>query len=317
MKFSFARFAPKWYGVGIFLLVWVSIWLCIFLFMLQPLGGVISLKYGVFSGGIGLLLTLPIFVLMWLRTDLIKKPPRESILKIVLQALFFCIVIWLVLPLPSNVLLAPTTHINLSFQGEKSGFVDIIWLRSDLGDIPFQSLKLNTSSQIEPESIRINLDTEGKAELSWIGRAWKQVSIVMKAGYPVQVTSTIDSKTLFFDLDPKINKEYEMVLPVKNQAFYQIINLLVLPFFFITVGYLLFLFVIIFRDSLNPIRFFSNVISKTRYESLVRWTWVLITLIFTMLAFSTIATGFINRMYMDDFCDFNIIHRHGFLGARS
>ena len=241
MRSSPKRFPPKWHSIVILLLVWGSIWLCIYLFMLQPLGGIISQKYAAISGGIGLLFTLPLFGLMWLRPDIIGSPTRETLVRIFFQTLFFCLVVWFVLPLTRNIILAPTTNISLGFQGEKNGYVDIIWLRSGLGDIPFQSLKLDHDGQIKPDSFRINLDKDGRAELSWSGRVWKQVSLVMETSHPLTITSSINNETAHFNLDPTIQRVYEMVLPIKKEVYYNAINLLVLPFFFITVGYFFFL----------------------------------------------------------------------------
>ncbi len=315
MKNSFSRYPPKWYGVGIFLLVWVSLWICIYLIMLQPLGGVISQKYAAVSGGIGLLLTLPVFGLMWLRPDIIGTPKRETLVRIIFKTLFFCLVVWFVLPLTRNIILAPITHISLNFQGQKDSFVDIIWLRSGLGDIPFESLAMDQNSQIESESVRIKLDKDGQAELSWNGRAWKQVSMVMETSHPVKIATTIDSKTITSLLDPKTQPEFELVLPVREGFYYGVINFLLLPFFFIAVGYIIFLFHTLLWGRFSPIRYMNNVVSKIPLKPLVKWACILISIVYALLALLIIATGFLNRLYLDDFCYINILQRYGFFGA--
>ncbi len=315
MKNSFTKFPQKWSGVGFFLLVWLSLWICIYLFMLQPLGGIISQKYAVISGGIGLILTLPIFILMWKRPDLIGRPSKESFIKILFQSLFICSLIWLVLPLPRNLLLAPFVNVDLGFQGTKNGNVEIIWLQNGLGDIPYKSLKISTPQEITSESVRIKLDEEGEGKLSWRGRAWKQVSIVLKTGDPVQVTSNIDGISRVFQLDPPADPVNEIVLPVKTRFFFQAINLLLLPFIFITVGYFLFLIFLIFQGPLNLSRFVPGGAQKGTNRTAEKLFWVLTTIVYGLLAITIIAAGSNNRLYMDDFCYLNIFHRYGFFGA--
>ena len=315
MKNSFTRFLQKWSGIGIFLLIWLSLWICIYLFMLQPLGGILSQKYAVLSGGIGLILTLPIFLVMWKRPDLIGRPSKDSINKILFQSLFFCSLIWLVLPLPRNLFLAPFVNVDLDFQGTNNGYVEIIWLRNGLGDIPYKSLEISTAGEITPESIRIKLDEEGKGKLFWRGRAWKQVSIVLKTSDPVQVTSHIDGVPRVFSLDAPTNPVNEIVLPVKTRLFFQAINLLLLPFIFITVGYFLFLIFLIFQDPLNLARFIPGGAQKVTHKTVEKWFWVLTTMVYGLIAVTIIAIGFNNRLYMDDFCYLNIFHRNGFFGA--
>ena len=315
MKFSTAGFSSKWYDAGLFLLVLGSIWVCIFLIFLQPLGGVISQKFAIISGGIGLLLTLPVFGLMWLRPGRIEIPPRKSITLVFFQALFFCLVIWIVLPSLKNIILSPTAHLTLNFQGEKSGYIDITWLRNGLGDISFQSIKLDQTSYIEPQSIRLKLDENGRADLSWRGRVWQEFSVVMNASQPFMVTSSIDSHTQIFEYDPKMVKDYEMVLPVKDGLYYQVINLLVLPFLFITVFYLILLTSIFSRYSNSLVRFQSGMTRKISYQSIVIFTWVGIGVVYGMLALKIVSAGFTNRMYIDDFCYMNILHRYGLFGA--
>jgi hypothetical protein len=315
MKNSFTRFLQKWSGIGIFLLIWLSLWICIYLFMLQPLGGTLSQKYAVFSGGIGLTLTLPILLLMWKRPDLIGRPSKDSINKILFQSLFFCSLIWLMLPLPRNLLLAPFVNVDLAFQGTKNGFVEIIWLRNGLGDIPYRSLEISIAGEITPESIRIKLDEEGEGKLSWRGRAWKQVSIVLKTSDPVQVTSQIDGVPRVFSLNAPANPVNEIVLPVKTRFFFQAINLLLLPFIFFTVGYILFLIFLILQDPLNLTRFIPGGAQKDTHKTVEKWFWVLTTMVYGLIAVTIIATGFNNRLYMDDFCYLNIFHRNGFFGA--
>jgi hypothetical protein len=315
MKNSFTRFLKKWSGIGIFLLVWLSLWICIYLIMLQPLNGIISQKYAVFSAGIGLILTLPIFILMWKRPDFIGRPSKDSINKILFQSLFFCSLIWLVLPLPRNLLLAPFVNVDLGFQGTKNGFVEIIWLRNGLGDIPYKSLEISTAEQITPESVRINLDAEGEGKLSWRGRAWTQVGIVLQTSDPVQITAQIDGVSRVFKLDATANPVNEIVLPVKNRFFFQAINLLLLPFIFIAVGYFLFLIFLFFQDPVKLTRFLPGGAQKITKKTVEKWFWVLTTLVYGSIAIAIIATGFNNRLYMDDFCYLNIFHRNGFFGA--
>jgi len=315
MKNSFTRFLHKLTGVGIFLLVWLSLWICIYLIMLQPLSGTISQKYAVLSAGIGLILTLPIFLVMWKRPDFIRRPSKDSIKKILFQTFFFCSLIWLVLPLPRNLLLAPFVNVDLDFHGTKNGFVEIIWFRNGLGDIPYKSLEINTAEQITPESIRINLDAEGEGKLSWRGKAWTQVGIVLKTSDPVQVASQIDGVSRVFSLDATANPVNEIVLPVKNRLFFQAINLLFLPFIFITVGYFLFLIFLIFQDPLNLKRFIPGGTQKIAQKTVEKWFWVLTTLVYGSIAIAIIANGFNNRLFMDDFCYLNIFYRFGFFGA--
>jgi hypothetical protein len=315
MKPESINSSPKWYHFCLFLFVWLSVCISIFIIMLQPLGGVISQKYAALSGAIGLILTLPIFFLMWKRPDIIARPSRDSIIGIIFQTAFFCGLLWLFLPLPNNLLLAPIVKVDLSFQGTKSGFVEIIWLRSGLGDIPYKTLDLSLDDQISSESVRINFDPNGEANLSWSGRAWKQVSFVIKTVDPVQVTAQIDDGSRVFDLDSKINLENEIVLPVKSQSYFLTINLLLLPFFFVAVGYFLFLFLLFFRSLLNLARLFPERVINISQKSLEKWFRILTTLIYGIAAIAIITIGIFNRLYMDDFCRLNIFRLHGYLGA--
>ena len=178
-----------------------------------------------------------------------------------------------------------------------------------------RSLEISTAGEITPESIRIKLDEEGKGKLSWRGRAWKQVSIVLKTSDPVQVTSQIDGVPRVFSLDAPANPVNEIVLPVKTRLFFQAINLLLLPFIFITVGYFLFLIFLIFQDPLNLARFIPGGAQKVTHKTVEKWFWVLTTMVYGLIAVTIIATGFNNRLYMDDFCYLNIFHRNGFFGA--
>ncbi len=315
MRSSPNRFPPNWQSVVIFLLVWVSIWICIYLIMLQPLGGIISQKYAVISGGIGLFLTLPFFGMIWYRPGIIKIPPRQSIVFILLQALFFCIIIWIAVPSLRNILLAPATDLILNFYGEKGGFVDITWLKNGLGDISFNNVKLNQTSEIQLENIHLNLDEKGHADLSWSGRVWQEISIVMNASKSVKVTSNIDGQTQIFDYDPKTVTNFEMILPVKYKSFYQQINLLIAPFLFVTVSYLLFLFSIFARDFSSLTRHLSWALNKIALKPLVISVCIAIGSVFGALAIKIVSTGYFNRMYIDDFCYLNIFHKNGLLGA--
>jgi hypothetical protein len=137
----------------------------------------------------------------------------------------------------------------------------------------------------------------------------------MEASHPVKITSTIDSSTTLFDLDPKTQTEFELVLPVREGLYYGVINFLLLPFFFIAVGYFIFLFHNLFWSRFSPIRYLNNVASKIPIKPLFKGACVFIATVYGLLALLIISTGFLNRLYMDDFCYINILHRNGFFGA--
>jgi|WetSurMetagenome_2_1015567.scaffolds.fasta_scaffold02496_7 hypothetical protein len=315
MKFPTTRFSPKSTALLLFILAFSSIWLILFLIFLQPLGGIVSIKFAAISGAIALTLTLPIFLLMRLCPDLFQIPVKSSINRLLFLALFFCLVVWLVFPLLQNSLLAPNASIILNFQGNKNGFVDITWVKNGFGDIPYKALRVNQDSQIQPEYFQVTLNEKGSAELSWKGKVWKQVSMVMKVSKPVKVNAKAGNENFNFELNPTINQEYELILPVKSEGYYLLINLLVLPFFFIVVFYFLFLFYIFFWiSSLNKIDYKSPVIKILKWP-LFKAVWGLTTIIYLILTLMIIATGFYNRLFMDDFCYLNIFRQHGFLGA--
>ena len=95
-------------------------------------------------------------------SGLIGRPSKDSINKILFQSLFFCSLIWLMLPLPRNLLLAPFVNVDLAFQGTKNGFVEIIWLRNGLGDIPYRSLEISIAGEITPNQSGSSLTRKAK-----------------------------------------------------------------------------------------------------------------------------------------------------------
>jgi hypothetical protein len=205
--------------------------------------------------------------------------------------------------------------LNLTVQAQKNGPVIITWLNSDLGDISFQTVNVDQSSRIDAQSIRLGLDAAGQAQLSWSGRVWRQVKVVLNANQPVRVTATVDGQSRIYDYDPQNDRELVLDLPVKNGAYYLLADLLVLPFTFLAVYYLMLLLSVIKLGPLNPARFLSGLASKISFELRPVWIGVFTGAIYGILALVIASTGFFNRIYLDDYCYLNIYHRYGLFGA--
>ncbi len=229
--------------------------------------------------------------------------------------LLFGIILWFILPLPKNVLLAPVAQLTLNVQGKENDTVSVTWLNNGFGDISYSSVELEQASRIGDQSIQLPLSENDQANLSWRGRVWQQFVLTLNSSQPLKVIATIDGLSHLYSFDPKENHELNIVLPVKNSSYYQMIEFLILPPFLISLCFLWLLINFFTKKIDKPANFISRFTNKITKKLSPIWVGVFAGFVYGILALVIFSIGYFNRLYVDDFCYLNIYRRFGFLGA--
>jgi hypothetical protein len=282
--------------------------LFIYLFFLQT-HTVVSIKRLFIAFIIGILLTLLLSRYIWeLLTD--KNARTVVILKSLASALLTCGILWLVLPVPRNYLLAPISQFEVTvtaLQDANTGTAQLTYQSSGLDYISPRSIRFlpDVPAENKTQSTPLIFDAENKAHLSWSGRAWREVILTFDNAIPVEILVKAPGFDQTYRLES--GKGISIKIPVKGQWYYFGTGFLL---FLATVLSLAMLYVVLWvkKSKLTVVTDREVAPWALRDDLLLS----LITALSSVIILFVVIAGFHNRLYSDDYCYIVNLQTQGF-----
>ncbi len=295
---------------GLFFLVLMSssFALSIYLFFLQVYT-VVIVKRLTLAILIGTLLVLLLSWYIW-KTLSGKNARKAVIWKSLASAVLTCGVLWLVLPIPSNYLLAPASQFDVTvaaLEDASTGSAQLNYQSSGLDYISPSSIQFSPGVPTEDknQSVSLVFDAENKAHLSWSGRTWREIILDFNSTIPVDIMVKAPGFDQTYRLES--GKDISIKIPVKGDGYYFV------------AGFLLF-----FATTLSLGLFFVALWVKklklTAVENREVAPWALrdslllgfITALSGAIILFVVIAGFHNRLYSDDYCYIVNLQTQGF-----
>lgn len=288
-------------------LSWISLSLTLYFFAFQPFN-TISRKWlliSIFTAAILIILLSTMF------KHESPQPPRFSLLKGTIISIALTIFVFLAKPNPSKAFVALPDQIHIIFvpQSPNASSLDVIWLRNGITDVSFQQIEWEGEAHILPDRIKLVSHDNRPIGLIWKGKAWKFLEIVLTGNgeWTAYIYTNYINSTETFEIARSGTKILN--IPAGNHLLYNLITAGIWLNVFFT-GLLLYI-VIVRQPSLQM----HLLTIPSQWMNTLPW---IALAVFLILNWSiAISAGQFRRLYADDYCYLNTLHKFGWWGAIS
>ncbi len=217
---------------AIFVALWLSFGLNLYLVFLQPLG-VLSLRRLVLAGGLGLAASAGCVLLArWRGLDLLAVFTRAGQRDWIWRAgLLASAVVHLVFPAPPGQLFALPVNLRLEMQplGEHPAQVTLVSLNNGMVDVSYSEFRLAEGAEIRAGTgVVFDLAQGSPAWLEWQGRAWRELRWVMTSDQPVEILFENAGRSERIRLENGQALEKQLAMAVGNSLYYPLVKVLML-----------------------------------------------------------------------------------------
>jgi hypothetical protein len=303
--------AVLWRLLFVFFAAAASSFLLFYLLFFQS-GKIISFTRIVIAGVAGLVLG-GLAAFLFFKSIHAQKISGAMLGKLFLLCTLLCCTFYLMVPAPTNYLLAATGNIDITLKQsdpKASGSVKISLLSNGLDYIPFRNLNYRPAIENLQKGQQPTLvfDSAGETHFSWQGRAWKSIQIDLASDQPQGMTLKSAGVTQNIQLTP--GQVFTLKVPVRSTAYYLGLQGLVV---LATILLLWMLFVILGLLKLEKADAFLR--SKVPWLSDSKWINGVIGIVFGLLILFVVVIGFQNRLYADDYCSISQLRTAGYFSS--
>ena len=284
----------------------------IFYLVCLQVGAAFSLKRIFIAAAVGLIFSgLAEFALI--KSIRQKKISPAYFSKTFITALTLCAILWLMVVMPANYLMAPKSQFSVTVQRTEStetGATQITYLNSGLDYISPRLIHFDPAipDSAKGQTTSLQFDASGKTQFSWQGRAWKSITITLHSTQAAGITIKTPKDTFQVQIAP--GADQTLNLPVLSSGYYAFLQLLtgiasliVIWLCLSLIGLIRFKKAADFADSLlprAPNQNFLNILAGGVFAAVSLWV---------------VSLGLQNRLYSDDYCYLNELHKMGWLNA--
>lgn len=288
----------KW--LPFYFLSWAGITVSIYLFFLQSMTQISLKRLAIAAVGAAVGVVVQVFILWreWLSEVCFQR--------VGLAAFVLILMVFAVMPLPQNYLLAPTAKLEITYVNDSTeqGEALIQWFNNGLTDISYSAISLSEGAYADDNGIHLLTQPGRSAILDWQGRSWEAVGLEIQAPFDGVIEVNLNGKTSVLTHTDFVQQGGVFHFPVQNA--YSVLALK-------AVTGAAFYFVILFA-LLLLILFVQKAQHLFNEQEPTGWAWGS-TVVLLLAVFFLILTGFWNRYYGDDYCYALWAKEQGLLGA--